>query len=406
MHHGLIQTTGAIVETELALLKELGAAIQIATTIKDHEIIKDLKIFYAASGELKIQKSLAKDALQHLEALDFVRLRWDTGKKEIIRIDITVPSLPKIYTDFGDYFSSENKSLMASKMVFLMDRLCLFPHKERDIRSQLNLPPSVFDNIFDIGKTTSLLDSYISPSDSESILFSPLYWDDNPASIFELLKKHKSIDLSAAVKKIKKYQGIPGDKIDDQILIDAISLNCFPTLSVTSTTGLKKFMFTPRLGVGKIEKTLLHKARVLLSCVRYGENFAGITKIFDPEKLINALAGRGYLKAHSESLKQYESARNHGLVKLIPVSSDSERYEVHFIDNDENRRTVKMALEMIQIGETSIYDNSHDLARQILLPSSLKHPIQTRTHVLESERVVRSSSTLKKVNDILRGINT
>jgi hypothetical protein len=79
---------------------------------------------------------------------------------------------------------------------------------------------------------------------------------------------------------------------------------------------------------------------------------------------------------------------------------------VHFIDNDENRRTVKMALEMIQIGETSIYDNSHDLARQILLPSSLKHPIQTRTHVLESERVVRSSSTLKKVNDILRGINT
>jgi hypothetical protein len=165
-------------------------------------------------------------------------------------------------------------------------------------------------------------------------------------------------------------------------------------------------MFTPRLGVGKIEKTLLHKARVLLSCVRYGENFAGITKIFDPEKLINALAGRGYLKAHSESLKQYESARNHGLVKLIPVSSDSERYEVHFIDNDENRRTVKMALEMIQIGETSIYDNSHDLARQILLPSSLKHPIQTRTHVLESERVVRSSSTLKKVNDILRGINT
>ncbi len=32
MHHGLIQSTGALVETELAFLKELGAAIQIATT--------------------------------------------------------------------------------------------------------------------------------------------------------------------------------------------------------------------------------------------------------------------------------------------------------------------------------------------------------------------------------------
>src|SRR5436190_23367675 len=105
IHYGLIQTSGAIVETEYAFLKELGAAIQIATTIKDHETIKDLKPFYAASGELKIPKQLADVGLKHLEKLGFVRLKYRTGKELIDRIDILIPDHSKIYGDFGQYFN-------------------------------------------------------------------------------------------------------------------------------------------------------------------------------------------------------------------------------------------------------------------------------------------------------------
>lgn len=404
MHHGLIQATGALIETELAFLKVLGAAIQISTTIKDHEIIKDLRPFYAAAGELKISRPLATEALRQLEVLDFVRLKWDTGKRNITRIDVVVPSLPKIYTNFGDYFLRENKNLLAENMVLLMDKLSLFPHKEKDIKSQLSISASDYDCIKDIGTSTSLLDYYTSPKDSESIIYSPIYWDDNPMSIFELLKKYRSTNLSDALNNIKKYQGISGDSLKDQVLRDGIELGCFPTLSVTSASGVKKFVFTPQLGVNRTEKVLLHKARVLLACVRYGENFAGITKIANPEKLINALSGRGYLKGHSESLNQYESARNHGLVKLIPTHSG--KYEVHFVDNEENKKTVQMALEMLSVGEVVKTDNSQDIAKKILLPNSLEHPIQTRTHILETETVKQSSTTIKRINDILRGIET
>lgn len=156
MHHGLIQSTGALVETELSFLKVLGAAIQIATTIKDHEIINDLKPFYAAAGELRIPRPLAKEALTHLEILGFVRLKWDTGKNNITRIDIVVPELPKIYGDSGDYFLSENTSEIADKIVALIERLSLFPHKEKDVRSQLSIQPSDYDCIKDVGKATSL----------------------------------------------------------------------------------------------------------------------------------------------------------------------------------------------------------------------------------------------------------
>jgi hypothetical protein len=280
IHHGLIQSTGAIVESEYAFLKELGIAIQIATTIKDHETIKDLKPFYAAAGELRIPRQLANSGLSHLERLGFVRLKHQLGNQTIERVDVLVPELHKIYNDFGDYFTSENDSRISSLTIDILEKLSAFPHKEKEIISSLAISPIERDLIFDVGKSSSLLDSYISPADSESILFSPLYWDDNPDAIFNLLKEHNSDVFLKAVELVRKYQGLPDGKIDEKIIIDAINLGCLPTLSVTSTSGLKKFIFTPRKGVGKTEKELLHKARVLISCVRYGENFAGITKIF------------------------------------------------------------------------------------------------------------------------------
>lgn len=401
IHHGLIQTTGAIVESELGSLKTLGAAIQIATMIKDHEIIKEPKTLYAASGELKISTALARESLQILEKINYVRLKYDTGKANIKQIDITIPSHVQIYTDFGDYYLSENESQISYGFVSLIDRLSSFPYKEKEILNILKLETNDYDIIKDIGKKISLLDTYTSPSDSESIIYSPLYWEDNPNAVFSLLKKYSSLELNKILEKIKAYQGIPDESLKEKILVDGILLGCFPSLGVNSTSGLKKFVFTPQLGVGKIEKNMLHNARILISCVRYGEKFAGITKIVNPPKLLEVLSGRGYLNAHTESLKQYAQARNIGLVKIVPHGS---RYEVHFIDNEENQKIVNMALQMLQIGEASKFDESEEVAKKILIPGNITHPTQTRTHILQDKKVEFSSTTLKKVNDLLRGI--
>lgn len=402
IHHGLIDRVDAIIEAEFSFLKEAGVAIQLATTIKDHETITDLKTFYAAAGELKITRALANVGLEHLSRLGFVRIKHSTGRQSINRIDVTVPDLSSLYNAFGEYFKSENESQLATSTIQILEKLSAFPHKEKEIINSLGLDPRQHDLIMDVGRGASLLDTYISPSDSESIMFSPLYWDDNPAKIFSLLKEHDSAEFLKTVERIRDYQGLPDGKVNEMIVRDAIKLGCLPTLSVNSTSGLKKFIFTPRQGVGKVEKDLLHKARVLISCVRYGENFAGITQISDPEKLITVLAKRGFLKAHSESLKQYEPARNLGLVKIIPSYGD--RYEVHFIDNDENKSVANMALDMIQIGETSKFNVLENVAKQRLIPGNILHPTQTRTCIVNEKVVERTSSTIEKVNDLLRGI--
>ncbi len=402
-HHGLNTAIGGITETELYSVKKLGAAIHIGLLIKDHETIKDMTTFYSATGELKIQKDRADKCLKTLEELGFVRLQYHTGNEQIKRIDITVPSLPKIYEDFGDYFNSENPNVLSREFIQVIDRLSQFPHKETDIISDLSLDHKNYDIIKDIGKKTAILDTYNSPIDSKSIIFSPLYWDENPQKLFELQNKYNSKDVSEAVEEIKRYQGISSDSLNKNVIKDGILLGCFPTLSVNSTSGNKKFVFTPRIGVGKEEKSILHKARVLMSCVRYGENFAGITKIYNPEKLINALSGRGYIKGHSESLKQYESARNLGLVKLIPNKAG--RYEVHYIDNVENNKAVQIAIEMLQVGETAKMDNTKDIAKKILLPGQINHPTQTRLHIIQDEEVEYSQSTAEKLNDLIRGVD-
>lgn len=403
IHHGLIQSTGAIVESEYAFLKELGVAIQIATTIKDHETIEDLRPFYAAAGELKIPRQLANAGLEHLKKLDFVRLKYQPGKQVIDRVDVLVPDLATTYHDFGEYFTSENDSKISGLTIDILEKLSAFPHKEKEIISSLGISPRERDIIFDVGRSSSLLDVYTSPTDSESVLYSPLYWDDNPNAIFKLLKKHSSDSFLKVVDEVRKYQGLPDGKMDEKIIADAIGLGCLPTLSVASTSGLRKFIFTPRTGVGKTEKELLHKARVLISCVRYGENFAGITKINNPLALIYALSRKGYLKGHSESLQQYEPARNLGLVKLLPTASG--KYEVHFIDNEENKSVIQMALEMIEIGETSKFDDSEALAKKILIPGNILHPTQTRTQVIKDKHVEKTTATIKTVNDLLRGIS-
>ena len=122
-------------------------------------------------------------------------MKYGTGKEHIQRIDILIPNLLKIYNDFGDYFQSENDSTLSAKTIQILERLSAFPHKEKEIVSLIGISPHEKDLIFDVGKSASLLDTYISPTDSESIIFSPLYWDDNPKAIFNLLEKHKSVDF-------------------------------------------------------------------------------------------------------------------------------------------------------------------------------------------------------------------
>src|SRR6185503_18944555 len=181
----------------------LGAAIQLATTIKDHESITDLKQLYAAAGELKIPRSLAKEALQKLEELNFVRLKYATGKNEITRIDITVPDSQRVYRDFGEFFLSENKSDLSLKTLQLLEKLSDMPFKESEIISSLGISSDVYDQLKDVGKAASLIDTYVSPTDSKSIIFSPLYWEDNPAKIFDLLKKHNSDSFLKSIDTIK-----------------------------------------------------------------------------------------------------------------------------------------------------------------------------------------------------------
>jgi len=400
---GINSVKSGIVESRFYLMKQIGAALNIGTIIKDHETISELSSLYTIAGEIGIARELLASALDHLERINVVRLQRDSRSRPT-RVDVKIPDYDRFLTLAGDYFKTEvEQSDYSISFLQVLDSLSSMPVKEKELRSLLKIASDEFDLIKSLGKAGSLLDEYLSPKDSENILFSPLYWDQNPEKIFQLCQGHNFLEVKKCLDLVRDRPGIPGEQLTEPILLEGILMGALPTYSVDSSSGMKKFVFSPANGVPKAEKAILNKARTLIACIRYGENFASITPVFDPERLLTVLKNRGFLGRHSESLRQYEPARNLGIVKLVPASG---RYEVHFVDNAENTKAADLAIQLLG---SSRYGKSEIPKANRLVgvenSNALIEPIPTRGIVLKENHAIRNISTIQSINDIIRGAN-
>jgi hypothetical protein len=244
----------------------------------------------------------------------------------------------------------------------------LAPQREREIIKKHNVYQRTFKIISDVGKTGAFLKSYDSPVDGSSIAYSPLYSDENPEKIMALFDKYPEEDVSGKIRSIRDYQGMPIETINDPVLIEAIRMGCIPTPSVNSSKGIKHFAFTPLQGVGKIEKSLLEKARAILSCVRYGQHFATITWISDPLLLLRVLASRKTIGSHSEILRQYVLLHKLGVGIISKDPTSTDRYTFNLLDTPENMRALELAIQYLTIKEPVKQELKAKEVRQLFLP--------------------------------------
>jgi len=219
-----------------------------------------------------------------------------------------------------------------------------------------------------------------------------------------LLRKHSSADVVKAIKTVRAHQGLPADQVKDQVLRDAISSGLLPTPTVDSMRGRRAFLFTPGQSLKFFEKSILDKARAIIACVRYGEVFGTITKIFDPLLLLRRLRERKRLNPHSEALRQYETLRNLGVGRLIRVSGAS-RYIFQLIDDEYNLRALDLAIAMLQVGEPIVENKEVQRARQLLLPGTYVNPTGTRASFQTVEPAAHSPRTIEHINDLIRGVS-
>lgn len=214
---------------------------------------------------------------------------------------------------------------------------------------------------------------------------------------------HPDEDVVGILRGIRAYQGKPIDDITEIVLLTAIKTGCIPTPTVTSTNGAKRFMFTPLQGVGKLEKTLLGKARAIVACVRYGEHFAGITKIIYPLVILRRLKENKQVGPHSEIDRQYVLLQKLGVGVIRKATGYSSRYMFHLLDTDENLRALDMAMEYLTVKEIVRGDPSEADAKKLLLPGSYTSPTKTRMDLRTVTETRLSSSSISRLNHLIIG---
>lgn len=404
INEGLCNQTGGLTETHFRKTKRLGAAVRVANLIKGQDVISDYNYLLAAAGELKIPADTLDKSLEELEDIGYVTLHKSAG--EIRKIEERIPLLEEQYASIGEKWRLTSPTDIEKTTVNILDELMIAPHKERNIIAKFNLDHESFGIITDVGKTGAFYESYTSPVDGSSIGFSPLYHDENPEKLITLFEKFPTEDVSEKIRRIRNYQGLPLENISEPILIEAIKTGCIPTPSVNSTSGEKFFAFTPLIGVGKLEKALLEKARAIVSCVRYGQTYAGITKINDPLAILHKLKYSKRIGSHSEIKRQYALLHKLGVGRITKDPFNSGRFNFEIIDTVDNLRSLDLAIQYLTVKEVVKFDESVLKAKQLLLPGvsgSYGSTTMTRMSTKNLKQTQMSKSSIDALNHLIIG---
>jgi len=401
INEGLVSQSGGLIESHFRKSKRLGAAARLCNVLRGQDVLDNYEMLAAAAGELGIPADTLDRALTELEEIGYVTVHKSGG--EIKKVEERIPLLSDRYELIGQKWLDSKPSEIEHAAVAVLDDLLVAPQRERDVQKKHNLDANAFKIIADVGKGGSFYKTYTSPVDGSTVAFSPLYHDENPEAILRLFDKFPNADVSKILRSIRDYQGKPIDRISDPVLREAIKSGCIPTPSVDSTGGKKHFAFTPVQGVGKLEKSLLEKARALVACVRYGQHFAGVTRIKFPLLILEKLRTIKRLGAHSEIVRQYSVLHKLGVGKITKDRFYTSRYNFDLIDTEENMRALDLAIQYLTVKEVTKADPRIDEARQFLLPGIYGSPTNTRMSLRDVKTTEMSEQSINQLNHLIIG---
>ncbi len=398
---GLVEVTSGLVNLYYRPTKLMGAVAQISGLLAGQQQTDYGKLLVAV-GELAIDDALLDKVLLEMQNLDFVRVTQRPSGNH--SIDVKVPLIRDRYGIIGDRWKQFTPSFIESTSLEMANELASVPRLRDEMFTKFNIRGSAEGDIIrDILSSAGVVGSCISSSTGQEIIYSPLYWEDNPDVISTLGSKQELADVCRLIQQVKGYQGLPEANITGPVLLSVSQTGLLPITTVTSSAGPKRFIFTPVQGVKKIEKSILEKAFALLSSIRYGQHHAQITKLhYSAAELLSRLKERKRIGPHSEILGEYSPAVNRMLGKI--VKGHLGRYTFVLDDTPENMRALDIAIELASIGETLPRTEGMRAATSLLLaPGSFREPARTRLDLKRSLKP--SQSSMKRVSDIISGVS-
>lgn len=384
--------------TRLRKTVDIGALSNLIKIIKNvRAVIEKDKLIYLATNA-GIDYHAVDYYLRELQDIEVINVSGNS-------IENNVPSTSlEIYDRLGDKLERLYPSEFELQHFELLNSVAELPARIVDLYHSVDIMSREMNIFKTIGSSCGYLDYYVSPTDGSEVLYSPVYWEENPEKLFELVDKFQYNTVFNKIKSLREKQGLPVSSVAaDPILSEAVALGCLPTNSVTSAGGEHFFVFTPNSGVKKYDKDIIKKARQIVASVRYGQNFAQITKIRSIKHVLGSLLRRGRIGDHSENIHQYAMLIEMGLI--FPVKAHF-GHEIHLNDTEENRRIFDIAMEMIDHGTVtdrdsmvadndiqSVFREGKTVGDELVVINKFKKEIPS------------STDTLQRIGDYLRGVD-
>lgn len=397
-----------------------GMAARLAIHIRGIEIIEEEQRLRALGTRLGIPSLVLRNVLDILEEVEFIQVEYDGQRPK--RVVERVPYYDDLYGRLGAAWEIRQRSEEEEASVLLLDRLAAAPENWERIEAEYGLDASQLRVVQEVGEAGGYLGRFESPTDGSIVVYSPLYWEENPEETLRLIQKYGGARVAQAIRSVRSYQGMPLPDLgaqsteDDRIVVEAMVAGLLPAPEVNSFRGPRRFAFTPYKGkilLSDKERAILQKARAILACIRYGQHFGSITKIKDPDAILRTLKGRGRIGAHSEIAVQYAILVVEGVARISRDTAFRSRYHLELIDTPENRKALDVAADVLTVGET-ITDRGLDPgARSILLNAGLyKEALTSRSEELarRQRQPAYSDETVKKelekLVDDIRGVGS
>lgn len=391
----------------------LGMAERVAIHIRGVDVIEDYKKLEYIASQFGVDSLILPTVLNVLQELEWVRVK--KRGSQIEKVEESVPFFGDIYSKAGEYFDDLDHSEIEEATIAVCDMLALSPCTEYEMRKKLGLDKKGYKMVLDIGKSGKFIDQYVSPKSKGNVLYSPLYWVENPDKLeqmYQILKKFGADRVYSVLQNIKNYQGFPLTEAilkgsydtlqeDHEIISEAIRRGIILAPEVNSLSGKKNFAFTPQTGISIEEKVILEKTMAILACIRYGEHFGLITKIKYPEMILDSLLEPPHrIGPHTEIRSQYAILVGRGVGRIYPFRAMKSRYFFELIPTEENKKAVMLAKDLLNIGEVLQEKGlSKEIQSVLFFPGSYEEAMRTLPKLKKPALI--STETQENILDIL-----
>lgn len=373
------QASPELVDYELS--RATGQSARLAMLIRGQDVIDDeTRLKKIAAMELGIRPAEYTVAKRFLMEADLIEERTTKSGKSVLNEKVNRLDHADNYRRIGElWLHGEDKSHKEEALIYTFDEVVQEPTEIVRVDAIRELNKVDRGAVIELATNAGVWDSV---DESRRIYYSPLLWDVNRDKLAQFLQIAKNTPFKKVLNRIKRA-GTDLTGTQDPLVLQAISGGILPSYSVKSTGGERLYSFTPYTGgllSSETEKTVLDKARALVSCLRYGSEAATITKIRNPQWILNALMdpSRNHrLNPHSELKLQYGMLVAKQLGRVIATNNG--RYMFELIPTDDNLRACSIARELLSIGEVMGAKDPEADAALHLVNGSIQQPLREVT---------------------------